>query len=76
MLAIKQLAFQRPQRKKNLSYELKLLTGMSERLSERAMYRNNWRTRLRIAHHALITGDELTTGAIHSAQVWQSDQAD
>ena len=49
-----------------ISGELKLLTGMSERLSECVMHRNNWRTRLRIAHHALTTGGERTTGAIYS----------
>ena len=55
--------------------ELELRTFMSERLKECVMHRNNWRTRLRIAHHALITGDERTTGAIHSTQVRQSCQA-
>ena len=39
-----------------ISGELKLLTGMSERLKESVMHRNNWRTRLRTAHHVLITG--------------------
>ena len=45
-----------------ISGELKLLTDMSERLSECVMHRNNWRTRLRIAHHVLITGRELRAG--------------
>ena len=45
-----------------ISGELKLLTGMSERLSECVMPRNNWRTRLRIARHALITEDGLKAG--------------
>ena len=39
-----------------ISGELKLLTDMSERLSECVMHRNNWRTRLRTAHHVLVTG--------------------
>ena len=72
---IKRLAFQLQQKKRSLSYELELLSGMSERLKEYVMHRNNWRTRLRIAHHVLITGDERTTGAIYPAQAWQLDQA-
>ena len=81
MRNIKRLAFQLPfdklrapqQKRRSLSYELELLSGMSY-VKECVMHRNNWRTRLRIAHHVLITGDERTTGAIYSAQVWQSDQ--
>ena len=42
--------------------ELELLSEMSERLKESVMHRNNWRTRLRIAHHVLITGDGLKAG--------------
>ena len=45
-----------------ISGELKLLPGMSERLKERAMYRNNRRTRLRTAHHVLITGGGIKAG--------------
>ena len=45
-----------------ISGELKLLSGMSERLKERAMYRNNWRTRLRTAHHVLITEGGIKAG--------------
>ena len=45
-----------------ISGELELLSGMSERLKESVMHRNNWRTRLRIAHHVLITGDERKVG--------------
>ena len=47
MLAIKLLAFQLQQKRRSLSYELELLSGMSERLKERAMYRNNRRSRTR-----------------------------
>ena len=39
--------------------ELELLSGMSERLVECVMHRNNWRTRSRTAHHVLITGGGL-----------------
>ena len=50
-----------------ISGELKLLSGMSERLKECVMHRNNWRTRSRTAHHVLIIGGGRTTGAIYPA---------
>ena len=47
MLVIKRLDSPLQQKKKSLSYELELLSGMSERLKERAMYRRNRRARKR-----------------------------
>ena len=45
-----------------ISGELKLLSGMSERIKESVMHRNNWRTQPCTAHHVLITGGGQKAG--------------